>query len=106
MEKIQEGPQEMRWNYLPRSYALENTLKRRSRTRWYRSPGPFWGEVRWCDFFFGAGNTWAPQVRFSPKFHSCERDFNALSGWGAGSRVPRLREPFVYYLVARRVVVR
>jgi hypothetical protein len=28
---------------------------------------------------------------------------HALPGWGAGSRVPRLREPFVYHLVARRV---
>jgi hypothetical protein len=50
--------------------------------------------------FFGDGNTWAPQVRLP------ERDFNVLSGWGAGSRVPRLWEPFVYYLVARRVVLR
>jgi hypothetical protein len=63
-----------------------------------------WGEA--VRFLFGAGNTWAPQVRLPPKFHSCERDFNALSGWGAGSRVPRLREPFVNYLVARRVVLR
>jgi hypothetical protein len=68
--------------------------------------GRFLGGVRRCDFF-GAGNTWAPQVQLPPKFHSCERDFNALSGWGApGSRVPRLREPFMYYLVARRVVLR
>jgi hypothetical protein len=54
-----------------------------------------WGEAA---RFFGAGSTWAPQVRLPTKFYSCERDFNALSGWGAGSRVPRLREPFVYYL--------
>jgi hypothetical protein len=57
-------------------------------------------------FLFGAGNTWAPQVWLPPKFHSCERDFNVLSGWCTGSRVPRLREPFVNYLVVRRVVLR
>jgi hypothetical protein len=29
----------------------------------------------------------APEVRLSPKFHSCECDFNALSGWVGGRRV-------------------
>jgi hypothetical protein len=43
-----------------------------------------WGEA--VRFFF-AGSTWAPQVRLPPKFHSCECDFNALSGWVGGRRV-------------------
>jgi hypothetical protein len=32
----------------------------------------------------------APEVRLSPKFHSCECAFNALSGWvgGVASGVP------------------
>jgi hypothetical protein len=29
----------------------------------------------------------APEVRLSPKFHSCECDFNALSGWVGGRHV-------------------
>jgi hypothetical protein len=34
----------------------------------------------------------APEVRLSPKFHSCACDFNALSGWvGRGAR--RVRSP-------------
>jgi hypothetical protein len=88
-----------------RHACVQTWIHRQHCAYWSWPIGRHLGGVRRC-VFFGAGSAWAPQVRLPPKFHSCERDFNALSGWGAGSRVPRLREPFVYYLVARRVVLR
>jgi hypothetical protein len=53
--------------------------------------GRILGGVRRYDFF-GAGNTWALQVRLPPKFHSCERDFNALPGVGSQERRPHRRQ--------------
>jgi hypothetical protein len=87
--------------------AEKELATRQNRIDWLLTPGRFSGGMR-------RRATARPFLRKIPglrkcgsrqnAFCSCERDFNALSGWGAGSRVPHLRAQFVYCLVARRVV--